>query len=127
MTEEDVIARWQSRRDEWHRFRTLVDGTALCDEVLQDLQAVVAADGNAELTLSEAAGLSGYSHEHLGRLVREGKIPNAGKPGAPRIRRADVPRQPASALASSRSRTYDPSADARKLLSRQRGGSNDLS
>ena len=45
------------------------------------------------LTLQEAADLSGYSADHLGRLVREGKIPNAGRPKAPRIARRDLPRK----------------------------------
>lgn len=43
--------------------------------------------------LQEAAEWSGYSADHLGRLVREGKLENAGRPGAPRIRRADLPRK----------------------------------
>ena len=43
------------------------------------------------LNLTEASDLSGYSTDHLGRLVREGKIPNAGRPGAPRIARGDLP------------------------------------
>ena len=45
------------------------------------------------LTLTEAVGESGYSAAHLGRLVREGKIPNAGRPGAPRIARSHLPRK----------------------------------
>ncbi len=43
------------------------------------------------LTLGEAAEASGYSADHLGRLVRDGKILNAGRQGAPLIRRADLP------------------------------------
>ena len=43
------------------------------------------------LTLQEAAAESGFSPDHLGRLVREGKIPNAGRPGAPQIARRDLP------------------------------------
>jgi hypothetical protein len=46
------------------------------------------------LTLGEAAKISGYSTDHLGRLVREGKIPNAGRPGSPRIAPGDVPVKP---------------------------------
>ena len=34
------------------------------------------------LTLTDAASESGYSADHLGRLVCEGKITNAGGPGA---------------------------------------------
>lgn len=46
---------------------------------------------NEVLTLARAAVESGYSADHLGRMVREGKIPNAGRPGAPRIARGDLP------------------------------------
>ena len=53
------------------------------------------------LDLQEAAELSGYSAEHLGRLVREGKITNAGRAGAPRIAHRDLPFKP-SAVAHTR-------------------------
>ena len=45
------------------------------------------------LTLAEAARESGYSADHLSHLVREGKIPNAGRFGAPRIALRDLPRK----------------------------------
>jgi hypothetical protein len=43
------------------------------------------------LTLQGAADESGYSLDHLGRMLREGKIPNAGRKAKPLIRRADLP------------------------------------
>jgi hypothetical protein len=46
------------------------------------------------LNLTEAAKASGYTADHLGELVRSGKIPNAGRINAPRIRRADLPTKP---------------------------------
>lgn len=46
------------------------------------------------LSLAQAALVSGYSGEHLAREVREGRIPNAGRKHAPRIRRGDLPRKP---------------------------------
>ena len=45
------------------------------------------------LNLTEAARESGYSTDHLGHLVRDGKIPNAGRPGAPRIAPRHLPRK----------------------------------
>ena len=36
---------------------------------------------------------SGHSADHLGRLVRDGNIPNAGRSGAPRIARQHLPRK----------------------------------
>jgi hypothetical protein len=93
MTPSQLIARWQARRDEWRRLGAQVDGARLCEEVLADF-ATLAADGDdALLTLTEAARLSGYSREHLGRLVRAGTIENAGRPNAPRIRLRDLPRK----------------------------------
>ena len=47
-----------------------------------------------ELTLQEAAQESGYTAEHLGRLIREGTIPNVGEPYSPRILRRDLPKKP---------------------------------
>ncbi len=90
MTLKQVIARWSSRRDELRRLGAFVDGVKLCDEVIADLTAVVSTHDEM-LTLTEAARYSGYSREHLGRLVRDCKIPNAGRPNAPRIRLRHLP------------------------------------
>ena len=43
------------------------------------------------LTLVEAAALCGYSADHIGSLIRKGKIPNMGRRHAPRIRRRTSP------------------------------------
>ena len=56
-----------------------------------ELEAAVKAVGDETLTLVEAAALSGYSADHLGHLVRHGKLRNCGRKNAPRIRRADLP------------------------------------
>lgn len=45
------------------------------------------------LTLTEAAKATGYSRGHLGRLVRQGKIPNHGRKHAPRVRLSDLPKK----------------------------------
>lgn len=74
------------------------------------------------LTLPEAAARSGYSVDHLGRLVRDGRLANIGRHGAPRVRAGDLPSRPTSAstgVARIPHGAYDPSTDARSLLSRQ--------
>ena len=48
-------------------------------------------EDNVLLNLQQASEESGYSADHLGRLVREDKIPNTGRQGAPRIARRDLP------------------------------------
>ena len=90
---DDLRTKWRARRDEFARFRVTVDGATLCDELLEDLDDAIRANDDELLTLGEAARLSGYSADHLGRLVREGKLANAGRPHAPRIRRATLPQK----------------------------------
>lgn len=71
------------------------------------------------LTLAQAALRSGYSAEHLARLVRVGTLPNAGRRGSPRIRAGDLPVRPQRAVAAARPHAYDPVADARAIAGRR--------
>jgi hypothetical protein len=123
---QEVLARWRRRREEWTRLGVQVDGAKVAEEVLADLEALLAAARDVPLTLQEAARESGYSADHLGRLVRQGKIPNAGRPSAPRIRRRDLPRRARAAVADVARAAYDAGADARKLVSRRKGGTHGL-
>lgn len=81
-----VLRRWGDER-----------GAVLLEAVAGELEAAVRDFEGEVLTLDEAARESGYSVDLLGRMVREGKLENAGRPGAPRIRRADLPLKPAKA------------------------------
>jgi hypothetical protein len=56
-----------------------------------ELEAALRDEREQPLTLGQAAAESGYSEDHLGRELRLGRVPNAGKRHAPRIRRADLP------------------------------------
>lgn len=46
---------------------------------------------NEPLTIPQAATETGLSESHLYRVVSEGRVPNAGRKGRPRIRRRDLP------------------------------------
>ena len=93
MTLAELRRQWIQRRDEWRRLGVHVDGARVAEEILADLEQLDAS-GEQLLTLVEAAAESGFSADHLGRLVRDGTIPNAGRPKAPRIRRRDLLRKP---------------------------------
>jgi hypothetical protein len=93
-TLDDLIDDWTRRRDEAAAIGALAPTAQLCDLVLRDLQMMRTAAQDELLTLTEAARRSGYSREHLSRLVGLGTIPNAGRRNAPRIRAADLPRKP---------------------------------
>jgi integrase len=68
--------RWLTRRDELHRLRALVSGADFCDAFLNELDVVLRNAGDQLLSLQQAAFESGYSADHLGRLVRHGRFPN---------------------------------------------------
>ena len=93
VTREDLTGRWRALRDELARLGAHVDAAKLLGEMLEDVEDLFRWEENDVLTLGQAARESGYSAGHLGRLVRDGTIPNAGRPNAPKIRRADLPRK----------------------------------
>ena len=86
----DLPAEWRAQAEGLRQFGADAQAKAV-DRCAAHLEEVLRYEGDALLTLPEAASESGYSADHIGRLVREGKIPNAGRPGAPRIARRDLP------------------------------------
>jgi hypothetical protein len=67
------------------------------------------------LSVEQAAGESGYSAEHLRRLLRDKPALNAGRRGKPLIRRSDLPRKATIKVVESGPLMYDVDADARFL------------
>jgi hypothetical protein len=102
----------------------LVHGPVLIDEVLPDIHAVMRGHWEESLKLTQAAAESGYSSDYLGRLVKNGTIPNAGRPNAPRIQRSNLPRKAGSlpAPANSRHLTFaSPGQIARAVVDSDKG------
>lgn len=88
----DLIAKWTARGAGWRDDGgALVPGEAIARQIVADLQAVDQSYTNEPVTLREAAMFGGYSYAHLQRLVADKVIPDIGRKGSPRIRRADVP------------------------------------
>lgn len=118
----DLLARWRSDAEVLRR--TGHDASALlCERHADEAEAAARRDGDVPLTIQEASRISGYSVDHLRRLISQGRIPNAGRPHAPRIRRADLPQRPGRVAQRERT-TYDPRADARSLRHWRRGEAN---
>ena len=117
----DLPPRWTERAAEM-RFLGQESIAALIEALLGELETELDADSSETLTIAQAATESGYSQEHLRRLVRNEQISNAGRPNAPLIRRADVPIKPGR-LASRRdaetpSNGYNVDEDARDIAKR---------
>lgn len=81
------------RLQEWERLRVQVDGAAFAREVLSDIDELTHDSLFTPLNLVDASRESGYSAAWLGRAVREGRIPNAGRENAPKILRKDLPKK----------------------------------
>jgi hypothetical protein len=118
---------WRAKADVLRKHGAPGQATAV-EALAEELDQVLRSELDVVLTLTDAAGESGYSAEHLGREVRQGRISNAGRQGAPRIRRGDLPRKAPCGIAASRTVTYDAGADARSLLAGRlhtHGGAHD--
>ena len=89
---EGLPADWRKKAKTLRRYGGETPAVAL-DRCADDLETTLRDRDETTLSLVEAARESGYSADHLGRLVRDGRIPNAGRPGAPRIARTDLPRK----------------------------------
>ena len=117
MTPAEFELKWCAQLDRLRQLDAHVRGASLCEEILADFRAVQAAAVEELLSLRQAAQESGYSADHLSRLVREGKLPDrrlAGSRGRILLRRADLPRKPAQ--------HHVPAADVHDLASRLYGG-----
>ena len=83
---------WRRLARALRRYGGETPATAL-ESCAAELEATLRDRDDTTFSLVEAAKVSGYSADHLGRLVRDGKIPNAGRRGAPRIARRHLPRK----------------------------------
>jgi len=87
----DLTTAWRSTATFFREHKA--DSIAIAyEKCAEDLERAVAGQEEELLTLHEAAAETGYSPDHLGRLVRQRKIRNLGRPGAPRVSRKDLPR-----------------------------------
>lgn len=100
-TPADLVTTWRAEALVLRRRGAPALAEAL-ESCADELEQVASHAGSELLSLAEAALISGYTTDHLGRLLREGKLTNHGRPHAPRIRRAELPTK-ASALRSGRS------------------------
>lgn len=85
----------------------------VCRTHADELQAALRSAEDDALDLASAAAESGYSTDRLRHMVADGALPNAGRKGAPRIRRGDLPMK-RKAKASG----FDAASAARSLLNR---------
>ena len=88
-----LLTRWREDAVVLRRRGATVQADVL-DSVVSDLETALTMQASEALTLAEAARASGYTADHLGRLIRAGKLRNVGRPHAPRVLLTNLPRKP---------------------------------
>jgi hypothetical protein len=91
----DLLTQWGAHAQTLRAFGATTQAEAV-ERCALELEVTLAAGDGELLTLQGAAKFSGYSADHLGRLIRQGTLRNVGRPRAPRVRRGDLPRKAAS-------------------------------
>ena len=85
---------WRQRAEHLRDWGASGNAAGVWSKAAEELAVSLRDTDDEMLTLSQASRESGLTADHLGRLIRMGKLTNAGRPGAPRIRRSDLPHQP---------------------------------
>jgi hypothetical protein len=93
MTPAELVQAWRQQAAAYDRDGQ--PGARLLARCADELEAALATTADALVPLNDAARLSGYSPDHLGRLIRDGKLMNLGTRHRPRVRVGDLPRKPA--------------------------------
>lgn len=87
-----LVTRWQQEAVILRARGAEREACAL-ETVARELEDALAAEAAEVLTLAEAAEECGLTYSALEKQVRHGRLANAGTKGAPRVRRADLPRK----------------------------------
>jgi hypothetical protein len=85
--------RWRTEAKRFRQFEAHGQAAA-CEQLADELEAALDGWNLTPLTVREASEQSGYSEDHLRRLIRKGRIHNAGADNSPRVLRRDLPRKP---------------------------------
>ena len=111
MTLRKLANRWEQEAEFLDGYGATEAGAAARRHAQELTEAIRTAE-DEELTIGEAARVSGYSARRLRDLVAAGTVPNAGRKGAPRIRRRDLPRRASTARAEG----FDVTKHAQEIL-----------
>ncbi len=82
---------WRERAKALREWGGSPEAAVLWERAAVELEQALQVTGSEVLRLPVAAKLCGVSAAHLADLVRRGKLPNAGRKHAPRVRRGDLP------------------------------------
>ena len=90
-----LLTRWRAEAETLRSYAATAQAdlvTTLADQ----LEAALLVPEEPSHKLAEAARVLGYDPDYLRKLVREGKLVNHGRKGAPRVRLSECPRKAAA-------------------------------
>lgn len=120
---QELAGLWRNRAAALRRWAAAEGAAIALESAANELDEALRRNAGGLLTLAAAATESGYSVDHLGREISRGKIPNAGRRNAPRVRRSDLPKKPGAALPPSAPALHIERAEiARAVITRHVGG-----
>jgi hypothetical protein len=94
----------------------------IAEIILNLFEAALAAEANEVLSIEEAARRAGRSRDTIERAIRSNRLPNAGRPGKPKVRAGDLHIFAPRPVAPTRAESYDIGADVRYLNEVRRRG-----
>jgi hypothetical protein len=98
-TAASLPSAWRRRAAQLRRLTADERSAHVLEHVAAELDAALQRHEDSVLTLTAASRECGYTAGHLRRLIREGRLENAGRRNAPRVRRGDLPAKRLPALA----------------------------
>lgn len=124
MSALELAARWRANVETLRGFGAAAQAEAV-ERCARELEELARRQDRESLTLREAAARSGYSADHLRRLVRDGVLQAERAGRRLRFQAGDLPRKP-KGFDEPPGQAYDPNADARQVIARRsRGGSHE--
>lgn len=94
MRRDDLVAKWEHKGAEFDALAASVDAAAMCQLFLADLHALDADSDDDWISIPQAAAFSGYSKQHIRRLIQSGQLAAVGEGKARRVRLGTLPRKP---------------------------------
>jgi hypothetical protein len=115
VTIAELRQRWQERAGEWRRLHVSVDGAALADELLADLEQLERTDEERLYTPTQAAARTGFHPESIARMVRQGRVPNHGTKHRPRVKLSELPKKAPKVAKSGQAGASSAAADTTSI------------
>lgn len=94
MLRAELERKWELRATEFRNLSANVDGAAMCRLFIADLQALAAENEDVWVSIAEAAAISGYSQQHIRRLIQSRQVEVKGEGKRRRVCANSLPRKP---------------------------------